>query len=119
MFKNSTVEVGGRWLLTAVYFGCALLPGPLILLALPTLSRPLQAVIAGMCLLWLIPLYYCAMQGQHWARLVTSLLLLGAILVVCAVWVPETTLLSVTLALFAGALAAALTFVKSLRSPLP
>lgn len=119
VFKASPIPLTGRWLVTLIFVACALLPTPIILMTLPALSRSLQAVLIGVCLLWLIPLYYCTMLGQHWARHLTGLVALGALVVVLACWVPGQAAVSLGLMAVAAAVWLSLTFVPAIRSPVP
>lgn len=119
VFKASPIPLTGRWLVTLIFAVCALLPTPIILMTLPALSRSLQFVLVGVCLLWLIPLYYCTMLGHHWARQLTGLVSLGALVVVLACWVPGQAAVSLALMAVAAAVWLSLTFVRLIRSPVP
>lgn len=119
VFKDSPIPQNGRWLITAIFAACAILPAPIILMTLPALSQSMHLVLIGVCLMWLAPLYYCSMRGQHWARQLTGLLALGAICLLLANWAPGRAVLSLSLMLVAGAAWLALTFVRLVRSPVP
>jgi hypothetical protein len=119
VFKESSIPLLGRWLVTVIFAACALLPTPIIWLTLPELSRAMQIVLIGVCLMWLAPLYYCTMMGQHWARLLTAGLALSVIFVIFAFWVPGQAVLSLALVAVAIAAWLALAFIPSVRSPVP
>ncbi len=119
MFKNSPITPAGRWLLTLVFALCAFLPVAVIFLTLPKLALAMRWVLAGACLLWLIPLFYCTLQGQHWSRNLTSVLALALIPVLLVNWSGEQAWQSLLLMALAIAAWAVLTFVQSVRSPVP
>jgi len=77
MFKNSSVSVGGRLIITAIFVVTIFGPEIFMIILLSQLGAPNGMAFVRLGLEFL--LYYFAMRGAGWARWITAFFLIMAI----------------------------------------
>jgi hypothetical protein len=77
MFKNSSVSLGGRLIITAIFVLTIFGPEIFVLITLIQLGAPFGMSFVRLALESI--LYYFAMRGKGWARWITAFLLITAI----------------------------------------